>query len=417
MSLFENTRFTLAPAVLLALSMYTGSTCADDHGTSMFSFNGFGTLGVAHSSEDQADFTSGVFKPDGAGHSHDWSFDVDSLIAAQVTADFTPKLSAVVQVIAEQNYDDTYRPHVEWANIKYQFTPDFSVRIGRTVMPVFLLSDTRKVGYTYPWVRPPIEIYRMIPITTNDGVDVSYRLRLGEVTNTLQAYYGNNKVDLPNNNGTGKGSDVLGITYTAEYGPLTTHIAYQTNSITTAAVNSLFDSFRKFGSQGIRIADKYDSDDKPLDFIGFGAHYDPGRWFVTGEWSHSNFHSYVGKQTAWYVSGGYRIGKFTPFVTYTQATADNLSDPGLTLSALPAFLVGPATSLNAALNAILSTKPVQDTISVGARWDFMKNTALKVQFDHTDIGTGSAGTLINTQPGFEPGGTFNVFSATIDFVF
>ena len=30
---------------------------------------------------------------------------------------------------------------------------------------------------------------------------------------------------------------------------------------------------------------------------------------------------------------------------------------------------------------------------------------------------GSPGTLINIQPGFQPGGTFNVLSATLDFVF
>ena len=388
-----------------------------DDEPSIFSFNGFGTLGVAHSSEDRADFTSSIFKPDGTGHSHAWSFDVDSLIAGQVTAGLTPKLSAVVQAIVEQNYDGSYTPHVEWANIKYQFTPDFSVRIGRTVLPAFLLSDARKVGYTYPWVRPPLEVYRLVPITNSDGLDVYYRLHLGRLTNTIQAYFGRAKVNIPNNNGTGKAGDILGITYSAEYGPLTAHIAYQKSHITTTGINALFDAFRLFGPQGVGIADKYDSDDKPFAFIGLGASYDPGDWFVLGEWGHVNGHSFQGKRTAWYASGGYRFGKFTPYLTYGQATADNLSDPGLTLSTLPPSLAVPAAGLNVALNTLLSTKYVQDTISVGARWDFMKNVALKLQFDHTDIGAGSTGTLINIQPGLQPGGTFNVFNATIDFVF
>ena len=106
----------------------------------MFSFSGFGTLGLVHSSEKHADFTSSQLKPDGAGYSHNWSADVDSLIGGQVTARFTPKLSAVVQVIAEQNYDNSYRPHVEWANLQYQFTPEFSVRRrahGAAHIPVF----------------------------------------------------------------------------------------------------------------------------------------------------------------------------------------------------------------------------------------------------------------------------------------
>jgi hypothetical protein len=47
----------------------------------------------------------------------------------------------------------------------------------------------------------------------------------------------------------------------------------------------------------------------------------------------------------------------------------------------------------------------------------MKNADIKLQFDHTRIGAGSRGSLINTQPGFQRGGNVNVFSATFDFVF
>ncbi len=65
----------------------------------------------------------------------------------------------------------------------------------------------------------------------------------------------------------------------------------------------------------------------------------------------------------------------------------------------------------------MSTKPVQNTLSIGGRWDFMSNAALKLQYDHTDIGAGSSGVLINLQPGYQTGGKVNVFSATIDFVF
>ena len=182
--------YKLTPIALLAMALYAAGARADDPGTPMFSFSGFGTLGVVHSSEDNADFTSSVFKPNGAGYSHTWSADVDSLIGAQVTANLTPQLSAVLQVISEQNYDNTYRPHVEWANIKYQFTPDFSVRVGRIVLPGFLVSDYRKVGYANPWVRPPLEVYSLVPITNNDGVDASYRLHFGEFTNTVQGAYG-----------------------------------------------------------------------------------------------------------------------------------------------------------------------------------------------------------------------------------
>src|SRR5580693_539910 len=172
-----------------AARAYSAESTADS-APSMFSFNGFGTLGVVHSSEHDADFTSTIFKPNGAGYTHDWSPDVDSLIGAQVIANFTPQLSAMLQVISQQNYDDTYTPHVEWANLKYELTPEASIRVGRIVLASFLVSDTRNVGYANPWVRPPVEVYSLVPIDSSDGVDASYRLNWGQLVQTFVGTYG-----------------------------------------------------------------------------------------------------------------------------------------------------------------------------------------------------------------------------------
>ena len=73
--------------------------------------------------------------------------------------------------------------------------------------------------------------------------------------------------------------------------------------------------------------------------------------------------------------------------------------------------------LNAGLNAVLAQTAVQNTISVGSRWDVIKNIDLKVQYDHTRLGAGSTGLLGDVQPGLRPGSTFNLFSVVVDFVF
>jgi len=409
-------RMKLTSITAIAALLCASAVRADDADAPMFTFNGFGTLGVAHSSEDRADFRSGL-RPEGAGFTDDWSFAVDSLIAGQVNATFTPKLSAVVQVMAEPNYDGSYDPHVEWANIQYQFTPEFSVRIGRTVLPCFQLSETRKVGFTYPWVRPPLELYQVNPVASNDGADASYRLHFGEWTHTPQLRFGRSNTKLPNNAGTAKASNVWGISDTSEMGSLTAHVSYVRTELTLASFDPLFDGFRQFGPQGAAIADKNVVRDTVVTFLGVGASYDPGKWFTMAEWGRLRSDSVLGTRSAWYVSGGYRSGKFTPYLTYSKAFADELSDPGLDVSALPPFLAGPATGLNAGLNTILSQKPVEKTVSLGARWDFATNADFKLQFDHIRIGAGSTGVLTNTQPDFQLGGDLNVFSATIDFVF
>ena len=409
----------LSPFILAAMALITPNANAHgEHSTPpMFSFSGFGTFGLAHSSENQADFIPSIQKPNGAGYSHNWSSDTDSLVGAQVSAMFTPELSGVLQVISEQNYDNTYRPHVEWANIQYQVTPDFSIRLGRTVLPTFLFSGTRKVAYTYPWVRPPLEVYSRVPVTASDGVDIRYNFHTGDFTHILQANYGGARQRLPGASGMSQSDHAWGITYSAEYHATTVHLAYQRPRVTVNGVLPLFDAFRLFGPQGVALADKYEPNNRPLTIVAVGASHNPGKYFVTAEWSRTRSNSFLGNGTGWYVSSGYRLGQFTPYVSYAKATADNLSDPGLNLATVPPPLVGTAAGLNAALNSLLGAKTVQQTISIGVRRELTRSTALKLQYDHTNIGTGSSGELGNLQPGYQRGGTVNVISATVDFVF
>jgi hypothetical protein len=105
---------------------------------SIFTVSGFGTAGMVHSSEHRADYTNSPwYKPVGAGYNQNWSPDVDSRFGMQLDARFTEQFSAVVQAISQLRYDNTYKPTIEWANLKYQFTPDFDIRLGRIVMSTF----------------------------------------------------------------------------------------------------------------------------------------------------------------------------------------------------------------------------------------------------------------------------------------
>ena len=75
-------------------------------------------------------------------------------------------LTGTAQIVTRRlsDYNST-RPYFEWANIKYQATRDLSVRAGRVVAPMFMISDSRMVGYAQTMVRPPEEVYFINPIT------------------------------------------------------------------------------------------------------------------------------------------------------------------------------------------------------------------------------------------------------------
>lgn len=406
----------IASLVLSLLSL--GTARADETAAPSYTISGFGTVGLAHSSEDQADFTNSPFiKKTGAGFSDNWSANVDSVFGVQVMANVNPQASAVLQVISQQRYDGTYTPEVEWANVKYQFTPDFNMRVGRIAMPTLLVSDYRYVGYSIPWVRAPMELYGFIPITKNDGLDASYRLHLGGAASTFQASFGSSKVKNPNDVSPSLIKNAAGIFNTTEIGPAIFHFAYQEADLTFPQTNPLFDGFRQFGPAGMAIADKYDVNNRRVQLTSLGATYDTDEWFVMGEWSKIESNSFIGKQIGWYVSGGYRLGEFTPFATYSKSEKlSNTADPGLNPATLPPPLAGAAAALNAGLSNLLQGSTGQ-TLSLGSRWDFRRNTALKLQYDRVKLDANSSGILINTQPGYRPGGSYNVFSVALNFVF
>jgi hypothetical protein len=283
-------------------------------------------------------------------------------------------------------------------------------------VPTFLVSAERNVGYANQWIRPPVVVYGLDPLTSNDGVDASYRIRSGAIVQTLVAAYGARNQNVPHA-GQIKATRSWIASDTLEAGSLTLHLAFQKATLAVPYLGGLFDAFRDFGSQGNALADEYDPQSRRATIFSCGGLYDPGRWFVTAEWGRTDLKSVLGRNDGWFASGGYRLAKFTPYLTYGIAQTNGLSDPGLDTAGLPPAPAAEAMALNAALNSLLSTKRVQSTASAGVRWDFMKNADFKLQIDYTRIGAGSTGALLNLQPGFVLGARYTLIGAAVDFVF
>jgi hypothetical protein len=381
-------------------------------------FDAFGTLGLVHSSEGEADYTRNGLVPDGAGASHDWSPKVDSVLGGQVSLHFNPRLSAVVQVISEQRATHSYQPHVEWANLSYQVTPDVTLGLGRIASPIFMLTDTRRLSYALPWIRPPVEVYDLFPATSNDGLNLRWRSRLGETSHLLEIAIGRSDTPFSRNgsSGTAQGREQFILRSTLERGAWSMVLGYSSSRLTVPELVPLFDAFQQFGATGNAIAARFSPARSSVRYYGAGASYDPGRWFATAEWARLKLGSVLKNSAGWYASAGARIGALTPYVTFAQTLPSRRSDPGLDLATLPAAAVPVGAALNAQLNTLLADVPDQSTFSVGMRWDFAAQACLKLQYDHVDLATGNAGTLSNLQPGFQRGGTVHLIGVSVSFV-
>lgn len=346
----------------------------------MFKFDGFGSLGVSHSSQGLGDYILDSTIPKGAGRSSNWAAGNDSRIGAQVTANLSPEVSAVLQVISEYQADNTYSPGVEWANVKYAFAPNAHVRVGRTALPTFLGSENRKVGYSYPWIHPPVDIYRQLAITNSDGVDAMYRFEVGEGDNTIRAVYGKNMLNRPTS--TSFSQDMWGVFDTVDYGSTTLHVGYQERVSSSLSILT-----------GVAGAWVKNSD------LSIGVSYDPGDWFTIYQWIQRQSATKVG---AMYLSAGCRVDKFTPYLTYSQSSQGSF---------LPNYAAPTAA-------AIQMAKRAQGTVSVGLRWDFMKKVDLKLQYDRVKLSDNSNGYLANLPVNAVLyGTTFHVISAVVDFIF
>jgi hypothetical protein len=417
-------RLSLIASAASALSILAPARSQDaspaDIDQGIFSFGAFGTLGVVHSDEPNADFVRSIVVPRGAGASADWATDVDSLLGAQVSAALGSRLSAVVQVIAEHNYDNTFRPHVEWANLNYAINPALNVRVGRTALPVFAHTEARKVGFSLPWVRTPLELYELVPVTSNDGGDMIWHSTFGRVDNALQVAFGTSDTRYEIADGTeysARSREQFTVADTVDIGDFSLRGNYGQAHISVDAVQPLFDAFRQFGPRGNAIADRFEAQGSLTRFYGASVNYDPGAWFAMAEFGALDSSTHIGDRHGWYVTGGLRRGPFTPYVTYGEVQLDSpWADSGLDTNALPAPAVPLALQLNAALNQVLAAPPQQSTASLGVRWDVLRNAAIKVQFDHIDLAAGSIGSLVKPRPGFIRGGDVNVFSLTVDFV-
>lgn len=363
-------RLLMTAIVMVAQLCATGAR-AGDLGSFDYTFNGFGTAGVVHSNDDRADLVTSFRQPAGAGFTHAWSATPDSKVGAQLTGTFMGSLSAVVQVVSQYQSDGTYRPKLEWGTLKYQVTPDAAIRVGRIALPTFMYSDSVNVGYALPYVRVPLEIYLQLPVTNSDGIDGSHRFHIGGMTTTVQAFAGRFHSDVPQ--GYYNARNLRGIATTLEDDALTVHLSYQT---------------LRYGYTQSGIV--YDTNETQS-VLSLGAGYDPGKWYILGEWARTPDEA-LGLSYAGYLFGGYRMDKLTAYIGYARAY---MAQPGSFNG--PAFID-------------------QRTNTLGLRWDFARHVDAKLQLDRTVLHGGYDAAFINQQPGFDPTGNVNILSLAVDLV-
>jgi hypothetical protein len=394
-------------ALVACACMAAGSAHADalswDPG---WGFSGFGTLGYTKTNTDEGQFVNagqsgGVKKDGGIG--------TDSLLGGQLNGQANNVFSATVQALVQRNGKGSYQPQIEWAFLKAQVVPELSLRAGRMGLPFFMVSDYRHVNYSNLWVRPPVDVYGQVPVSNFNGGDATYRTNLGSAALTAQVFYGKTEAWVNGIHATD--SDNLGVNLSVEFdygitlraGSAKGKIAFQNSPITGLAAGL---SQTPFASVGTQLTGH------DVSFSGIGASIDHENFVGNAEYTVRKTNFFVADTTGWEVTGGYRLGKFTPFVMVSKVKVDN-ANVANTIPASPAQLA----MLHGIVDAILfSTNDNQHSKAVGLRWDVYKNIALKAQYDRIQVSPGAAGSFQKATAALSRN-PVDVFAVSCDFLF
>lgn len=401
-----------------------------------YNFSGFGTLGAVHSDSREADFRGNIIQPNGAGRSNANMFGVDTKLGLQATANIGNGFSATVQAVADHRADNSYTPQFEWANLKYQINDTVYVRAGRVVAPVFMVSDFRNVGYAQTTVRPAYEIYMLNPITHLDGVEVGTKFDVAGGNLRIQTTAGRVKLTVKNRGQDDQikvtGSD-RNINLTYEKDSSTFRLGYNyTKTDSQSGQITMMDGV--FAMAAAIPGFGYPTPNANLHNIkaklwDLGYLYDDGKWLGQAEYVQARSEgTAVQDSDAWSALLGYRLGKWTPYAGYSRITS---KEPSLRLEPTwPSPVPGLAVAVNM-IDGMINVHNQQHTVTLGTRYDFYKNVALKFQWDRSfkpSMGPSltpggrwdglNRGVFINPTDAFMRGSyAVNLYTVTLDFVF
>lgn len=417
-------RSLLATLFAMPLALSPNAYADDASGTSPVKISGYGTAALTMTNTNDAQFG----RPNQAsGAGKDARTGVDSNLGLQAAYQANDWLSGTVQGLVRKDGEDDYGGELTWAFVKAKLSDTVSVRAGRIVLPVFMISDYRNVGYANTMLRPPGEVYSQVPLNSLDGVDATWQRGFGDTTLTAQLALGSTKAPIATGAGAvvhAKGKRIHALNLVAERGPLTLRFGRFDTRLTvddSTAFNGLVAALRGAGagygfSQLGVLANDLAVSDKKASFTSVGLGLDWNNIVVQSEYAKRKVDSYIPDTSSWYLMGGYRVGKFLPYYSHASLKIDSRvanTVPRACPAGYPAACAPTMAALSAGVDALLSSSP-QSTDTVGVRWDFSGSAALKLQIDRVKPKDGS-GLLLQPAPGFK--GPVTVGAIAIDFVF
>lgn len=389
------------------------------------------THGVQAETEISGFVTAGATYSDSEVSSYDGTFQNKTNAVAlnrlgiQISADVNPKVSVTGQLLARGNDPvGRYNVNADWAFVTYKATDAASIRVGKLKLTSYLISDYYEVGYAYPWVRPPQEVYSTNPITAIDGIDALVRFNFGKNSLLIQPYAGSNQDTYavqPQETMMTQAEWVAFFTGQGVQAPEANVFAQ--GQAQKGEINYIQFSTENLGGINIALTNPYFTvraghfstrvfqDD-------FGVANDKGTYSsagITADWRNIVFYSeYFERdveglansafpnQKGYYATLGYRFGP--ALIHYTNASLADNDNPTVASAKYPR----PGTALE------------QRSNTVGVRYELGSAAALKFDVQRATPEKGTRGLFISDPDALtlkDPGESVNLYSLALDIIF
>lgn len=297
-----------------------------------------------------------------------------------VNAKVNRQLSVAAQLFASRK-EEAYATVVDWAFASVRLPADLHIRAGKIKFPVGLVNEYVDVGYAYTFMRPPTSVYSedvfgaQVTQEAYTGYSLLWDHSAGDWTMGMDLFFGDTAGEVLSLR------KMTGVTFKLDwnYAILLQASAFQGEVLVLdeTFLNPLAE-LDLTGLQG----------EKHQTTIA-GLKMDWNNIILYAEYATVDQEDFEdGKASAYYGTLGYRIGSFTPYVTFES------------------FEKAPD-----------SAEPNEQNVStVGLRYDFLKNAALKAEYSQIKVESGEG--LFELEAGQEiEGETVNKFGLALDFIF
>lgn len=356
--------------ITLVIATFSPTTNAKTSDPS-FHFSGFSRVVAGILDDENASFE---------GYDNSVSFGERSLLGVQLDARLNEHFSITSQALYHSS--DERDSGIEWLYLTYRPSKSVRFKAGRMRTPFFNYSDVLDVGFAYPWISPPQQVYSAYLFDYYDGASASYEMGGAGITMDIEGYIGefNDSFFIGNEEVNANTNDYRGIVVNIRAEKL--HVRLSTHragvDVDLPELNQFADILRQ---ANFPLSANSLNTSGNIKVEQIGVNYDDLNYFFKTELIKIEGSSLIVPEiSSYYFTAGYIAQPFTFHATYANNTSD-VTDPinEIRRGVVPELDVL-AANYDAVFNSIAND--TLQSFTLGVRWDFKLSMALKLEYTH-----------------------------------